>query len=297
MSEAAGYSPDAPFALPMMDEMGFWILLGAFAFFLFLESLFALRQRNHTRKNRWWNNSLVAVFGLPAARLLLLPLTVGYAYFLGTKDFGLLNWVEWPAWLEITVGMLILDYAIYIWHRLNHGIPFLWRFHQVHHIDLDMDISTGIRFHVGELLMSIPFRLVIITFSGVSPLILLLYEVIFEAATLFHHSNIRLPLWFERILVKFIVTPRSHGIHHSLVKSETDSNYSTVLNWWDRLHRTAVFNVPQRWVHIGVPAFREGKRKFVWVSDVAAFPEVAGVAAAGWGGAGAGEGFEGEGVA
>ncbi|HCQ16472.1 MAG TPA: sterol desaturase family protein, partial [Cryomorphaceae bacterium] len=173
---------------------------------------------------------------MPAGRILLLPATVALAYYCDEENIGLLNTVQMPAWLQWGLGLLVLDYAIYLWHRANHIFPFLWRFHNVHHIDPEMDVSTGIRFHIGEMLLSIPFRCLIILVSGVSPMMLLVYELIFEAATLFHHSNIRLPLLLERVVVEFIVTPRMHGIHHSMVERETNSNYSTVLNIWDRIH-------------------------------------------------------------
>ena len=194
---------------------------------------------------------------MPAGRILLLPATVALAYYCDEENIGLLNTVQMPAWLQWGLGLLVLDYAIYLWHRANHIFPFLWRFHNVHHIDPEMDVSTGIRFHIGEMLLSIPFRCLIILVSGVSPMMLLVYELIFEAATLFHHSNIRLPLLLERVVVEFIVTPRMHGIHHSMVERETNSNYSTVLNIWDRIHGTRYLKVAQKALVLGVPGYRK----------------------------------------
>lgn len=245
--------------LPFMDEVASPILFGLFMLLFVLEFFFILRKRYQKRVGRWITNLSIAAFGLPAARLLLLPLTIGFAYLCGEWNWGLLNWISLPDGLCLLLGMLILDYAIYLWHRINHMFPFLWRFHYVHHADQEMDITTGIRFHVGEMLLSIPFRLVVISVSGVSPSMLLIYELIFEAATLFHHSNIRLPIWLENGLVRLIVTPRMHGIHHSIVLDETNSNYSTVLNIWDRLHGTALLNVKQDAITIGVPGHRDKK--------------------------------------
>ncbi|MGB0176453.1 MAG: sterol desaturase family protein, partial [Owenweeksia sp.] len=248
-----------PLDLPFMDTCAFPILVSVFIAFTLLEFFIVLRPWQRSRWKRWVHNSLIALIGLPAARLLLLPATVALAYYCSQTDIGLLNLVELPSWAEWTIGLLVLDYAIYLWHRANHIFPFLWRFHNVHHIDLEMDISTGIRFHIGEMLLSIPFRCIVILLSGVSPMMLLIYEVIFEAATLFHHSNIRLPLRLERFLVQIVVTPRMHGIHHSIVEQETNSNFSTVLNVWDRLHQTRYLKVKQDALTLGVPAYRGEK--------------------------------------
>lgn len=242
------------FQLPVFDTYGFIILLSVFTLLLIFESFFELRERKHSRRQRWFTNAAVAAAGLPFARFLLLPVTVYFAHFLQQQNFGLLNWLEWPAALEWIIGLLLLDYGIYLWHRLNHVWPFLWRFHQVHHQDQDMDLTTAIRFHAGEIVLSVPYRLLVVLVSGVSPLMLLVYEIVFEACTLFHHSNLRLPVGAERWISKLIITPRIHGIHHSVVRKETDSNYSTVLVWWDRLHKTLRQNVPQKKILIGIPA-------------------------------------------
>ena len=258
-------NPDNIFDLPFLDNIGFPILLGVFVLLASLEFFFVLRPWGVKRLPRWVHNSLLAITGLPLARLFLLPVTIYAAYLFQQNNIGLLNIAEWPLWLKWILGILILDYAIYIWHRLNHRVPFLWRFHNVHHADVEMDISTAFRFHFGELLLSIPFRLIVIALSGVSPMMLLVYEVVFESATLFHHSNIKLPRWLEGSLLKVIVTPRMHGIHHSIVKNETDSNYSTVFNWWDRLHGTKRLDIRQEKIVIGVPAYREENDNKVWM--------------------------------
>ncbi len=246
-----------PFELPFMDSTAFPILVSVFTVLALLEFFIVLRPWKRNRWKRWVHNGLIALIGLPAARLLLLPATVALAYYCGKEGIGLLNLIELPKWVEWMAGLIILDYAIYLWHRANHVFPFLWRFHNVHHIDLEMDISTGIRFHLGEMILSIPFRCIVVLLSGVSPLMLLVYEVIFEAATLFHHSNIKLPVSLERLLVRFIVTPRMHGIHHSIVAREANSNYSTVLNVWDRFHKTRYLQVKQEALILGVPAYRK----------------------------------------
>lgn len=246
-------------ALPILDQYAPWVLGGLALILLILELYIPLRQRKHEKWDRWRQNISLSLIGLPAARLLLLPITFMWAGFLTQEGFGLINWLPVPGWLQLLLGMVALDYGIYVWHRLNHVFPLLWRFHNVHHVDRDMDLSTGIRFHIGELVMSIPFRFVVIGFFGVGPIAILVYEIIFEAATLFHHSNWRLPRRVERFLAFFIITPRQHGIHHSKVKEESDSNYGTVLNWWDKLHRSSRMNIPQDKVEIGIPGYEKDR--------------------------------------
>jgi sterol desaturase/sphingolipid hydroxylase (fatty acid hydroxylase superfamily) len=149
-----------------------------------------------------------------------------------------------------------MDYTTWVWHRLNHQVPLLWRFHGVHHTDLDLDVMTSFRFHFGELTLSLGYRALQIAVIGVDPLILVVYEIVMDAATTFHHSNINLPLGLERGLNVVIVTPRMHGIHHSIVERETNANWSVVFSGWDRFHRTLRLDVPQDALVIGVPAYR-----------------------------------------
>jgi sterol desaturase/sphingolipid hydroxylase (fatty acid hydroxylase superfamily) len=150
----------------------------------------------------------------------------------------------------------MMDLSFYYWHRLNHVIPFLWRFHSVHHIDPDMDVTTSLRFHFGEVFLSAFFRVVQVLAIGVAPLTYVIYELFFSLATLFHHSNIRIGLDLEKRINRFIVTPRMHGIHHSVVRSELNSNYSVIFRWWDALNRSLVLNVPQSAIRIGVGRFQ-----------------------------------------
>lgn len=174
-----------------------------------------------------------------------------------TIHFGLNYLYELPAWLEGIIAFVIFDYVNYFWHILMHRIPLLWRFHLVHHTDLDLDLTTAIRFHFGEMLGSIFFRGAFVFLSGASPLLVIIYEIIFEAEVLFHHSNTRLPLRIEKLLNLFIVTPRMHGIHHSIIKTETDSNFSSIFSFWDRIHKTARLNIHQDDIIIGVPAYHD----------------------------------------
>ena len=171
----------------------------------------------------------------------------------------MLNWVALPRWASVSATFLLMDYAYWWWHWANHMIPFLWRFHNVHHTDLDMDVSTATRFHFFEMLFSTVFLSLAVLLFGVAPMTFAFFFVIFEAGTLFHHSNWRLPLWLERILNRVIVTPRMHGIHHSIVQRETNSNWGTLFCWWDKFHRTLRRDISQDDITIGVAAYRDEK--------------------------------------
>jgi sterol desaturase/sphingolipid hydroxylase (fatty acid hydroxylase superfamily) len=149
------------------------------------------------------------------------------------------------------------DYAYYWWHKFMHLLPFFWRFHNVHHTDLDMDVSTASRFHAGEVFLSIFFRVAVVGSLGLGIWTLAIYELLFVVANQFQHSNWRLPIALERMLNLLFVTPRMHGIHHSVVQRETNSNWGTVFCWWDRIHRTLRIDVPQEALTIGVAAYRD----------------------------------------
>lgn len=241
----------------ILDRKGAPVLM-AFFFVLFVaESVRQLRQRKTSRMGRLIVNGLVAVPGFIALRFMLLPALVFLAIQNEAWQFGLSYWYRLPASMEFIIAFLLLDYTNYLWHRINHGIPLLWRFHLVHHTDTDLDISTAIRFHVGELVASVFFRGLAVVLIGATPLLVLVYEIVFELATQFHHSNWRLPIQLERVLNFIIVTPRMHGIHHSIIHRETDSNYSVIFSWWDRLHGTINLHVPQSRITIGVPGYEQ----------------------------------------
>ena len=169
-----------------------------------------------------------------------------------------------PAAVQCGLAFLLMDLTFYYWHLANHKLAVLWRFHTVHHLDPDLDVSTALRFHPGEVLLSAGFRVLQVSLLGVSPLTCMLYEGVFQASTLFHHSNVRLPLRAERLLNLVLVTPRMHGIHHSVVAEETNANYATVFSWWDRLHRSMRLDVPQATLVIGVPAYHEPRDNAWW---------------------------------
>jgi sterol desaturase/sphingolipid hydroxylase (fatty acid hydroxylase superfamily) len=218
---------------------------------LLLETRHPLRRRTRPRPERWLRNVALATPSLPAMRLTLLPAMVGLTQAVAPRRLVL---ARLPDPLRLALELLALDYLAYAWHRLLHA-PLLWRLHRVHHNDLDMDLTTAWRFHFGEMLASIPVRAGLPALLGVRPATVLGYEAVFEACTAFHHSNWRLPFGVERRLGQVLVTPRAHGIHHSVVREQTQSNFGVVLMIWDALHRTRRLNVPQQSVTIGVPAY------------------------------------------
>jgi len=222
-----------------------------------LETRFALRKRKISRAERLKTNAVLAATAAFSLRLVLIPALVKTAYLTKSKNVGLLRLVKLPPVFVHVLAFLGLDYGNYLWHRFNHCWTWLWRFHQVHHADLDLDVSTALRFHVGEVLASVIFRGIWAAGLGVSPRTMLVYEIFFEGATNFHHTNLRLPEHTDQQLTNFIVTPRLHGIHHSIIKDETNSNFCIIFTFWDKLHHTFRADIPQNIIDIGIPYVRE----------------------------------------
>ncbi len=235
--------------------LGAILTLGTFAALVWLENRRPLRGAVESKLRRTARNLAVATLGAASVQLAEQPLVGPLARLVERRKIGLLKCVALPAWLEVTLAVALLDYTLYLWHVLTHRVPFLWRFHQVHHADLDMDASTALRFHFGELLISVPWRAAQILTIGVCPFALSLWQTGLLLEILFHHSNVELPPEIEARLARLIVTPRLHGIHHSIVENEVNSNWSSGLTIWDRLHRTLRLEAPGDEITIGVPAF------------------------------------------
>jgi len=243
--------------IPLLDYVGSPILFALFALLLLLQWKWPLRRAHFSVLKRLVRNFIMSVPAFVLLRLLLIPIPLAHAFWARENGIGLLNWTKLPPVVAAIIAFLLMDWAYYWWHWANHRIPFFWRFHNVHHTDLDLDVSTAARFHFGEILLSIPYRLLVVVLLGVSPVVYLAFEIVFESATMFHHSNWRLSLGLERILNYAIVTPRMHGIHHSIVERETDSNWGTIFCWWDKIHRSLRRDIPQAEITIGVAAFRD----------------------------------------
>jgi sterol desaturase/sphingolipid hydroxylase (fatty acid hydroxylase superfamily) len=232
----------------------------AFLVFLMTETLRPLRRAREPKLRRVGRNLATAGISAATVELLRIPILLPVSTWVMDSRFGLLHWLPSQGVSRIAAGILLLDYTLWVWHRANHRVAFLWRFHAVHHVDRDMDVSTGLRFHFGELGLSVIYRALQILAIGADPLTLAVWQVLLFVSVLFHHSNTRLPIGLERVLVRLVVTPRMHGIHHSDYRNETDTNWSSLLSAWDYLHRTIRLDVPQDAVTIGVPAYDDPRQ-------------------------------------
>lgn len=241
----------------LLDYVGAPLFVGLFFALLLLQWRFPLRLQHFSALRRIVRNLILSFPSHAVLRWAALPVPLLLGAWAQNRHIGLLNWLPLPAWARAIATFLLMDYAYWWWHWANHMIPFFWRFHNVHHTDLDMDVSTASRFHFGEMLFSTGFLSIAVLVFGIGPVLLLIFFIVFESATLFHHSNWRLPIWFERVLNCIIVTPRMHGIHHSIVQRETNSNWGTIFCWWDKLHGTLRRDIPQGEITIGVPAYRD----------------------------------------
>lgn len=233
------------------------LMVGAtFVILTALERRRPLRPERESKVRHVSRNLVFAGLAAMTVNLVERPIVQPLARVVEQRRWGLLYWRRLPRPLHAALALVLLDYTLYIWHVLVHRAPWLWRFHLVHHVDLDLDASTALRFHFGELTLSIPWRAAQIVGIGVPPNTLRLWQNGLLISILFHHSNVKLPIAVERAIGCVFATPRTHGIHHSMVPEETESNWSSGLTVWDWLHGTLRLNVPQLDITIGVPAYR-----------------------------------------
>lgn len=209
-----------------------------------------LRKRTRPQPPRSATNLLLGATCALVIRAVETPLVERIAHANAASSRGFMHVL--PAPLRFVGGLLAMDYAYYWWHVATHKVPFLWRFHRVHHLDRDLDSSTAIRFHGLDMLVSLPFRLLQTRLVGVDPAAHKTWQNFFFASVLFHHSNLRLPHGWDRAASRLLTTPKMHGIHHSTVLAEQDSNWTSGFSLWDRLHGTFRDDVPQATITIGV---------------------------------------------
>jgi sterol desaturase/sphingolipid hydroxylase (fatty acid hydroxylase superfamily) len=241
----------------LLNLFGGALALGTFGILLYLENRRPLRRVVESKLTRNSRNLTIAGLAAIALQLAEQPVAAPLTKLVERKNIGLLKFVRLPPLLETILAIALMDYTLYIWHVLTHRLAFLWRFHLVHHVDLDLDASTALRFHFGEMIISAAWRAAQIVVIGVSPVSFAAWQAFLFPSILFHHSNVRLPRELEKKLSRFVVTPRMHGIHHSVVRGETDSNWSSGLTVWDWLHGTLKKDVEQKEIIIGVPAYRK----------------------------------------
>ncbi len=239
-------------------------LAGVFLLLLGTERVFPLRLRTRPAAARILINLIFSALVFACGVVVIRPLAMALMAWATTKSLGLLRIIALPEYLQMVLGFGLMDLSFYYWHRINHQWNFLWRFHSVHHVDPDLDVTTSFRFHAVEILFSAGFRAIQVLLLGISPMTYIIYEVVFQLSTMFHHSNLQIPIGAERRLNWVLVTPRMHGIHHSIVRKETNANYSVIFRWWDQLHRSLILNVAQAGITIGVAGYLEAKDNGFW---------------------------------
>jgi sterol desaturase/sphingolipid hydroxylase (fatty acid hydroxylase superfamily) len=208
-----------------------WLAIGVgVGALVVIERLRPLREPREPGPERVGRNLAIGVIGAVATAACALPIAAPVHRLAERRHLGLLRWLGLPRALRVILGFLLLDYTLYLWHWLNHRSPWLWKFHAVHHLDRDLDTSTGVRFHFGELALSVGLRAAQALLLGVDRDTLRLYQQALFLSVLFHHSNLALPIATERELAAFVVTPRMHGIHHSTRTEETNANYSSLFS-------------------------------------------------------------------
>lgn len=199
------------------------------------ETLAPRRRLSVGKPLRWFSNLGLVTLNTIAVRLAFTLGAVGIALTAQERGWGLFNNVSLPPWLEVLLSVLTLDLAIYLQHVMFHAVPILWRLHMVHHADLDVDVTTGLRFHTVEILLSMGIKGAAILLLGPPAIAVLIFEVLLNATSMFNHSNVRMPTWIDRWLRLMVVTPDMHRVHHSVNVRETNSNFGFNLPWWDFL--------------------------------------------------------------
>ena len=211
---------------------------GVLAVMALWEFIAARRTQAIGRATRWTNNLGVVAVDTLVVRLVFPTTAVSVALATEAHGWGLLNAIALPAWVAVAAAVILLDLAIYFQHVLFHAVPALWRLHRMHHADLEFDVTTGLRFHPIEILLSMAIKLAVIVALGAPAVAVLIFEVLLNATSMFNHGNVRMPLRFDRALRWLVVTPDMHRVHHSILSRETNSNFGFSLPWWDRLFGT-----------------------------------------------------------
>jgi len=247
----------------MSPGMAFAIRVGAaaavFAAMALWEWLAPRRRLAVGRRPRWPGNLGVWLIDAAAVKLLGPVTVVGAALVAAEKGWGLFPSIDLPYWAAVLFGVIALDLTIYLQHVVFHHVPWLWRLHRMHHADLDIDVTTGVRFHPVEIVLSILIKIVAVVVAGVPAFGVVIFEVLLNVTSLFNHGNVALPPRLERLARWIVVTPQMHQVHHSIERAETDSNFGFNLPWWDRLFGTyrAKPSAGEQGMTIGLPIFRD----------------------------------------
>jgi len=216
------------------------IFLGLFALLAAMEFLAPRRELRPVKTKRWITNWVIVFIDSAVLRLIFVSAAVGASSWAQINGYGLFNTFEAPLWLAVTASFVVLDFSTWFAHLASHKIPLLWTVHRMHHSDVDIDVSTAIRFHPIEIVLSMAWKIVVVTALGAPAISVLIFEIVLNGAAMFNHSNTKIPLGIDRVLRWFIVTPDMHRVHHSIIHNETDSNYGFNLAIWDRMFGTYV---------------------------------------------------------
>lgn len=209
-----------------------------FSLVYFFESLFPLFQSPPRRLQHAFINLSFGIFNVLSVSLLFSSLTVFISRWSEFNHYGLTHWMNLSPFISGCAAFILFDCWMYVWHRINHKVPFFWRFHRMHHTDLTVDSTTAFRFHTGEIILSSIMRLAVIPLIGMNLKFLMLYEICLQPVIILHHSNLAIPEKWDRIFRFLVVTPNMHRVHHSQIKKETNSNYASIFSVWDRLGKT-----------------------------------------------------------
>ena len=225
----------ADFVLAREPVIRFSFFVGVLIVMMGWEGLEPRRRRAVSRWSRWPNNLGIAAFNTLAMRFLLPTAAAGFAVMAETRGWGLLNNIALPEWVKIVTAIALLDLAIYLQHVTFHAVPILWRLHRMHHTDLDLDVTSGARFHPLEIVLSMALKIALVVALGAPAVAVVVFEVALNAASMFNHANIGLPKKLDGMLRWLVVTPDMHRVHHSILPNETNSNFGFLLPWWDRV--------------------------------------------------------------
>jgi sterol desaturase/sphingolipid hydroxylase (fatty acid hydroxylase superfamily) len=235
------------------------VFAGVFVIMAVWELVAPRRAQAIGRGWRWPNNLGVVIVDAAVVRVLLPAGAVGVALVAEAHGFGLFNFIAAPFWIAVAISVVVLDVAIYLQHVMFHAVPALWRLHRMHHADLEFDVTTGLRFHPAEIVLSLLIKFSVVAALGAPAVSILIFEVLLNATSMFSHSNVRIPSEVDRILRRLVVTPDMHRVHHSIVPQETNSNFGFNVPWWDRLFGTyrAQPAAGHDAMTIGIEQFRE----------------------------------------
>ncbi len=244
--------------------------VGIFAVMAVWEMMAPRRQWNTAKAKRWVVNLAIVGFNSLLTRVLFASGALGAAILAGQGEVGLFNQLNWPWWAELIIAVVVLDLVVYFQHVLMHAVPILWRLHMVHHSDLDIDVTTGVRFHPIEIALSMFIKIGAVILIGVSPTAVLIFEVMLNATSMFNHSNVCIPVQVDRMLRWIVVTPDMHRVHHSVIPQETNRNFGFSLSWWDRVLGTYLRDPSKghEYMTIGLEQYRDPTR-LTWLGLVA----------------------------